>query len=164
MKHYTTNQGFVILFTILISSLVLLMALGIANVATKEVTLSIQSRDAARAFFAADAGMECALYADKHDDAFHQGIASILCNGISIPVTLLNNTATQFSFYSKVGVNDDNCVYVNIDTDYTDIHGVPHLTRITALGYNTLFDNDTQTCGENLSNPRRIERGYRATY
>jgi hypothetical protein len=158
---YHTQKGFVVLFTILISSIVLLMALGITSIATKEVSLSIQSRDAAKAFFAADAGMECALYEDRIALTFPPGGGTPIlfnCNGTLVePAPLMLNS--EYAFYASVGVG--NCVRVDVDKNYNG--GTQ--TRITALGYNTAFGSDgTQTCGENSQNPRRIERGYRATY
>lgn len=157
MTH-SYSQGFVVLFTILISSIVLLMALGITNIATKEITLSIQTRDAARAFFAADAGMECALYQDRVAGTFSGTLAPFQCN--DLPVSVLDDTSPVYTFYASVGVNNDSCVKVEIDKAFNG--GTQ--TRITALGYNTQFDGLNLNCGENTSNARRIERGYRATY
>jgi len=146
------EKGFVVLFTILISSLVLLMALGISSIATKEAQLSIQSKDAARAFFAADTGMECALYADRHDDAFNLGLL-VYCNETPVAVA----GSGPYFFYAPVGVGNDSCVKVTVNKTYNGTQ-----TQITALGYNTTWDGID--CGENTPNPRQVERGYRATY
>jgi hypothetical protein len=58
------NKGFVILFSMLVSSLILLISAGIFNVVQKEVVLSSSARESQRAFYAADSALECALYAD----------------------------------------------------------------------------------------------------
>lgn len=53
-----------ILFSMLISSLILLISAGIFNITQKEVILSSYARESQRAFYAADSALECALYAD----------------------------------------------------------------------------------------------------
>lgn len=58
------NKGFVILFSMLVSSLILLISAGIFNVVQKEVVLSSSARESQRAFYAADSALECALYVD----------------------------------------------------------------------------------------------------
>lgn len=165
MKYYTQEKGFVVLFTILISSIVLLMALGITSIATKEVTLSIQSRDAAKAFFAADAGMECALYQDRVSGIFTGSTPQFGCNDMNGGVQISGNFPI-YVFYVSVGIDYDSCVRVTVNKEHDDLDGDGNYrTRIEALGYNTKFNNDqTLDCGENSQNPRRVERGYRATY
>src|SRR3990167_7435938 len=56
------NFGFTILFAILASAALLIMALGITNITYKEIILSGSAREAGHALFAADTGAECALY------------------------------------------------------------------------------------------------------
>src|SRR3989338_8665500 len=80
MKKLTTNnyqlrinrnRGFVLLFTVLIASVILLIAMGITSISYRETILSTEANDGTVAFFAADTGIECALYADKKiPDAF----------------------------------------------------------------------------------------------
>lgn len=177
MKKNNLQKGFVVLFTILISSIVLLMALGIMSISTKEVTLSIQSRDAAKAFFAADAGMECALYADRQNNAFVPGVpVSLSCNGTPVSVVTTPTFPYNYEFYVDLGQTNPyvGCARVGLikpfSYSYTDSSGtlvnVTNATRIEALGYNTSFVSDNGDCGQssNPNNPRRIERGYRATY
>ena len=66
MKNtFSNNQGFVLLFAVLISSVILAIGTGIFNISIKEITLSRSSRDSQFAFFAADAGAECAFFWDR---------------------------------------------------------------------------------------------------
>mgnify|MGYP000880555562 CR=1 FL=1 len=58
------NKGFVILFSILISSIILLMASGIYNIVQKQVVLSSYAKQSQKAFYAADAALDCALFYD----------------------------------------------------------------------------------------------------
>ena len=61
----SSSTGFVILFAVTISAIILAIALGITNVAFKEVRFSTDARDTNDAFFAADTGAERALFLDK---------------------------------------------------------------------------------------------------
>src|SRR6188472_3700914 len=59
------NKGFVILFAVTISSILLAIALGVANIALKEVKFGTSAKDTNNAFFAADAAIELVLFNDK---------------------------------------------------------------------------------------------------
>lgn len=54
-------EGFVILFSIVVSAIVLLITAGMFRIASQETILSATSRESLRAFYAADSGIECAL-------------------------------------------------------------------------------------------------------
>src|ERR1035437_8041543 len=59
------NRGFVILFAVTLAALLLSIALGVANIALKEIKFGTSARDTNDAFFAADSGIEQALFNDK---------------------------------------------------------------------------------------------------
>lgn len=65
MKQHTPQSGFVLLFAVLISSIVLAVGAGVFNITRKELILSRASRDSQFAFFAADTGAECAFFWDR---------------------------------------------------------------------------------------------------
>ncbi|KKP87370.1 MAG: hypothetical protein UR90_C0007G0008 [Parcubacteria group bacterium GW2011_GWC1_35_8] len=68
MKHkdlQKNNRGFVILFAVTISSIILAIALGVSNVALKEIMFGTSAKDTNEAFFAADTGAEFVLLKDK---------------------------------------------------------------------------------------------------
>ena len=71
------KRGFVLAFSLLISSIVLALAFGIFNILLKQIVLTGSAKDSQIAFYAADAGAECALYWDTHtsrttsDDGFY---------------------------------------------------------------------------------------------
>jgi hypothetical protein len=67
MNTKNTNprtQGFAILYAILVSSLVLLIGVGLYEITAREIVLSSSASQSQVAFFAADTGIECALYWD----------------------------------------------------------------------------------------------------
>lgn len=62
------KSGFVLLFSVLVSGIVLAVGLGIISITLKELLLSNTGKDSQYAFYAADSGLECALYWDlKHE-------------------------------------------------------------------------------------------------
>lgn len=59
-KIYT--KGFALFFSVVIIAVISAISFGLANVVYKQKTLSSLAYDSQTAFYAADAGMECALY------------------------------------------------------------------------------------------------------
>ncbi len=64
IKVVKKNKGFALLFSVLVSSLLLTIGLSILNVSLKELAISTASRQSIYAFYAADSGREYALYTD----------------------------------------------------------------------------------------------------
>jgi hypothetical protein len=58
------NKGFALLFSVLVSSLLLTIGLSIFSIALKELAISTATRQSIHAFYAADSGRECAKYWD----------------------------------------------------------------------------------------------------
>src|SRR3990167_7369760 len=59
------NNGFVILFAVMLSSIILAISLGVANIALKEIKFGTNARDTNDAFFASDTAIEYILFQDK---------------------------------------------------------------------------------------------------
>jgi len=98
------------------------------------------------AFFAADAGLEWALYWDiqrRGDDKFRGSDSTISCLGSSIPVDVTGNRAT----FDIRDTTLDVCASVEVR-----INGLE--TEVFSRGFNTCATSD----------PGRIERGLRAEY
>src|SRR3989338_2121518 len=89
------RSGFVILFAVVISSIVLAITMGVANIALKEIRFSTSAKDTNEAFFAADTGAECAFFNDKSlATAFPYtggGTTPIFCGGASVNVIQTGN-------------------------------------------------------------------------
>jgi len=64
-KRKLSGSGFVLLFAVTISAILLAIALGVANITLKEVKFGTSARDTNSAFFAADTGIEYTLFKDK---------------------------------------------------------------------------------------------------
>lgn len=59
-------RGFVLLYAVVISTLVLAVGISIISIATKQVAISGLGRESQFAFYAANTGTECALFWDFH--------------------------------------------------------------------------------------------------
>lgn len=163
--------GFVALFAVLVSSIVLTISFGLLNIAIKEIILSSSGRESQFGFYAADAGAECALYWDVKgltgigDSIFPTSTASvssysnIKCNnqditegrsigGINFSAWSLDETPTAATttFWFSV-VSEKACSKVEVSKNGNS-------TKIQSYGYNTC----------NFSDPRVIERGIRVSY
>src|SRR3989344_842848 len=58
------QRGSVLYTTVLLVSVVLAISIGVSTIAEKEAIFSSFGRDSQKAFFAADSGLECAMYHD----------------------------------------------------------------------------------------------------
>ncbi len=146
------ERGFVILFAVIITSIVLLVSLGIANVVYKETLLSSSSRDGGYAFFAADSGLECALYWDtlgifdsiaSVDQFRNENRGKITCttdvvvNQIS-PAQELELVQLGPDLYSFLynSLDDNSCAKITINKAFLNpVTGLTQ-TKIDSLGYN----------------------------
>lgn len=144
-----------VLFTVLISSIVLLISLGIANISVNEIALSSAGKEAQYAFFAADTGGECALYWDKLGIFPDPSVVSLVtpppapwqCAGNSIK-GLTANPPYNFSF----DLNGLYCVQISVGKSVS----VAGDTQIVSKGYNV-------PCGQ-ISVGKAVERAVKLSY
>lgn len=137
-KRIHTEKGVALLFVVLLTSVLLLVAIGISNISFKELVFSAEARDSDKAFFSADTGVECGLYLDKQGwfggtpaDPVPQ------CHGDTL--TIASSGVSTYQFIVPI---DGQCVQVNVNKDFTFMdHGVPtSYTEISSIGYNVGTD------------------------
>lgn len=184
------NKGFVILFSILVSSLILLISAGIFSVVQKEVVLSSSARESQRAFYAADSGLECALYSDLIGvgtpiqtpfSANGLGGGTIECGGDSIDIDPVSNYASNsaaeydiaysIEYYNALdgsATDNNSCAYVLIEksSSGTIETGVVISTRITSVGFNICddLDGDGKINDPDFDDPTLLERRLSISY
>lgn len=146
-------RGFTLLLSVLVASTLLAIGYEIFNLASKNVLLSLSGRESQFAFFSADSGVECALYADIQLDAFASTspVTEITCG--DTPSTFTRSVQgqtfrTEFAITYGSGLNQQ-CV--NVIVTRTD---TPKRTTVESYGHNTC-DTTSRT---------RLERAIRATY
>lgn len=125
--------GFAILFSVTLSAIILSIALGVVNIALKEVKFSTSARSTNEAFFAADTGMECALINDKStSDVFVMTGRQKNINCFNQSITV-NRYLTFWDFIiSGMGSNGQGCAKVTVMR--VNI-GLGEETTITSKGY-----------------------------
>ena len=147
------NKGFALLFAIMLSSIILAISIGVANIALKEVNFSTSAKDTNDAFFATDTGIECALMYDKSNPTNNAclGSSAINCAGVTI---FPSGFSPNWNFIiSGLGSSNQSCASVDVSKDL-----VNHTTSIISKGY----DTGNTLC--NSSNANRIERELRVNY
>ncbi len=166
LKNKNNQSGVTLFVAVVIMSILLFISFAVTNIAMKGTIFATSGKDSQIAFYAADAGIECAIYWDSPDPSkFDPAVSGspISCGGVSLvsgaaisgtsTLTLIGgggaNRTSTFGFTLDYGLNSvPYCVIVTVTKN---LNGT---TYIKSRGYNTC---DT-------SNPRRIERGVEVTY
>ena len=153
------NNGFVLLFAVMLSSIILAIALGVASVALKEINFSTSAKDANNAFYSADTGIECALFNDKPPLAIFPNNASqqVTCLGGFININSTDWTNGPWNFVLPgLGSSNDSCAI--IDVTKVTVNGSLS-TTIISKGYNN--GGGFGGCTPNSSS---VERELQVTY
>lgn len=182
MRNYITHhtqRGSTLFYTILVSGLFLLVALGLSDIALQETQFSAFSRDSQTAFYAADTGVECATYWDYVDptaSVFHSdgsppdGFSCInrdIDDGADYQVTAASGPVWQHAtttFWIPFASSDNEpCVQVEVGK-YEHPTGNTK-TVIIARGYN-IADNTAvlSRCNAATTQSRRVQRALRVQY
>lgn len=163
-KH---KEGYTLLVAALIGSFLLSISLSILTLSEKEIRLAVATRDSQLAFYAADIGIECAIYWDIQygggTSAFAENNVSVLpsvddgvdcsgndiVNGWVLDRAVTSATTTFFLDLGVLGEDNDLCAVITVSKTNDGAN-----TKIESRGRNSC---DT-------SNTRRVERAIRVTY
>lgn len=166
MRKYCGGDGFAMLFTVLIISIILAIAIGISSSSFKQSILSGLVRDSQIAFYQADSATECALRyelqvaSSKGRAAPDVPCATLAADGKSITnktyaqTNASAGTSGYFIYEDSTlsgGTGDKTKPCFTMIFDKTDPNGAG---LIQGYGYNTCDDK----------NPRRIERAIEVVY
>lgn len=172
LKIIDNRAGMTLFMTLMITSILLFISFAVINIGLKATSFATSGRDSQYAFYAADSGVECAMYWDSKPatgSAFATSTSgdslNFTCAGssdintgqaVAGTSTLSRiggggdaNPTSVFGFVMNQGTNPVN--YCAIVTVTKNTNGT---TYIKSRGYNTC---DT-------SNPKRVERGVEVTY
>ena len=131
IKINKTKSGFVMLYAIVLSSMLVSVTLGVMNISFKEIGFGTSGIDTNDAFFAADTGVECALYNDKitmNKFPVTGPATGINCAGVNI-LPVFSSGVYNF-VVPEFGNEGENCVKVTVDKS------IPPTVSITSKGYN----------------------------
>jgi len=171
LRKLKANDGFVLIFSVIIASILLSVGLAMFSIALKELILSASGRNSQFAFYAADSAIECAIYWDIRYSGFSESVfatssdssilpqgSNVLCNGEDITLASTgwdSSTGWDISGVSSSGATtvfdmafaNGSCATVSVIKESGN-------TRVDSRGYNTC----------DLNNTRRVERGLRVRY
>ncbi|MCX6751298.1 MAG: hypothetical protein NT161_00820 [Candidatus Nomurabacteria bacterium] len=152
IKKIKKNKGFVLLFVIVISSIILAITLSIMNISLKEIKFGTSARDTNDAFFAADAGSECALFNDKSTQnkfPLAGPAVTITCANVSI-LPVFSSGVYRFTV-ANLGSMGQSCAIVTVDKSVSPV-------SVISKGYNV----GDASCLSSSAN--RVERELQMTF
>jgi hypothetical protein len=142
IKKIKENKGFVLLFAMMISAIILAVALGGMNIAENEVAFSISGKDTNDAFFAADTGAECAMYFDRPtvNEAFGtlatpQTATSLVCAGNTVTIAAGPPTEKWTFNLNDIGNGGGSCAMITVDKT-NSLNTTPPTIEISSIGVN----------------------------
>jgi len=185
-KIFIQNQGYALLFAVLVSAVVLGVGVSILNISRKEILLTAGAQKSQYAFYAADAGYECSLYQDLKLNVFSDTAnppASIQCGVTypsssptlySSPVKLTaqtpigNTTEYDYAFFVPVS-NAGSCAAVTISKFITTVTvGTSTVTTASTTvisdGFNIGWNTTVSPPDCSASNDTKVERALLANY
>jgi hypothetical protein len=158
-KKNNQKKGVALLFSILLSSVLFTVATGIIKIALEEVKFNAPLRDAGEAFFAADIGVECAMYNDTVNAFKADGTAPGSINCVfQQSISITGNNPWTFAI-GGLGNSGNACAQVTIEKTF-DGNDPPNLlnTKIISRGHT----NGDLNC--NPSSFNRAERVIEVNY
>jgi hypothetical protein len=173
----TTNKkrGVAIFIAVVTVSALMLIALAISDIAYKEQVISASGRDSRIAFFAADSGVECALFHDlkgSTDGLFAfarpNGVAqvgTISCGETNLePDVTFDGSRAITTFYFNVSNTPKACSVVRV-VKVPAADGAIN-TLIESRGYNNhcVITDPTPSNPLVEDGPRNLERSIQVTY
>ncbi len=157
------KKGFALLYTALVSSLLLSLAMSISVIVMKDIRLSSISRESQKAFYAADSAAECALYWDFRKDKFATSTVTTSganCSGVDIADS--SHELPGLDYDGVAGIGGTNVTKYQYDIDgktcakvFVYKSSTAPKTRIEARGYNTSCGSDSRV---------KLERAVRLEY
>ncbi len=168
------QKGIAILIAVIAVSAMLLIALAISDISFKEQVLTFFGRDSKTAFYAANSGIECALFHDFGggvDGSFKfptstasgsTGTVQCANQALDTDVSADTNSAVT-SFFFNVNSEASSCSIVRVTKT---VVGNSIQTTVESRGYNNTCDESRDPSDPALSDDsaRNLERALRMTY
>lgn len=152
MQKQESKKAFISLFTVLLATVILAIAVGMTTVALKQIVLTSTADQANDAFYSADSGLQCVIMLDLAG-AFQVGSGSTVNCGTVEGIAVDSSDSGVFKLNGLAGGFDwenGNCVRITVNK----LNGA---TQIESLGYN-------MSCEDIAQSPRSVERALRVRY
>ncbi len=183
------KKGFLLVISIMIAAVVLTVGLGAAGITYKEIIISSFSKESQKAFYAADSGIECALYWDLrwngNQSAFAtstSGVANAAPATSNLPgnnqdITDPSSTKAKWAQSGISGIGAITDFEFSLATDLTQASGEPYVIIRVEKKWNDINNDNIFTVNEEFTtiisygynvkeptNPRRVNRSIVKTY
>jgi len=113
------KRGFVVLFAIILSTVILSISMGISQIALKEVKFTLSGVDANDAFYAADAGAECAMFLDQNPNVSPFVVSGMInnteCPDLTVAPIVSHYTATVTDLTINLPNSSKKCASVHVN-------------------------------------------------
>ncbi len=160
------QRGFALLIAVIFMSVMLSFGLALGSLGYKQEVLASSAIESQYAFYAADAGLECALYADQGQGQnifaytdYNGNPKSIMCDGTTFLVTQVQSTS-QLVSTARLSLDSTTshprCADVTI---YKPAPGSGLQTYLFSQGYDISCDTV-----ENPGSARFVSRGIDIFY
>ena len=150
----TGQAGFAMLFTVLIVTLILSIAIGISNLSLKQTILSSLAKDSQISFYEADTVVECGLYHDIVVGSFPLGTdpsaapSQISCGDDIFSLDTKESYMDYLIYKQEVIDASKPCASIVFD-------------KATDIGTNIIQGRGYNICN---TNPRQVERALEVRY
>lgn len=141
-------EGFTLLLAVLITSMVLAISFGFSIFVIRELNISIVGRESQKAVFAADSGIECALYWDLAQKKFATTSPPCPCT--------IRCLGQDYTVGGPAGISEFTLNFTNGACAMIKVNKITYYpkTRIESKGHSV--------CA--AGGPIRTERAFRVTY
>ena len=117
-----SERGFALLVAVIFMSTVLTLGLALGSLGYKQQLIASSSIASQIAFYVADAGLECGLYADQQENTFNYDsnvnapAPSMKCDGaFGIATSTISHTADQWATTGRFSLDSNtHCVDVTV--------------------------------------------------
>jgi hypothetical protein len=147
------GKGFAMLFTVLIVTLILSIAIGISTLSLKQTILSSLAKDSQISFYEADTAVECGLYYDTVTGAFPVGT-----DGSTAPSTI---TCGNKDFSLDSSSTMDYLIYKQNAIGASSPCSSILFDKATTPGTNVIQGRGYNICS---TSPRQVERALEVLY
>jgi hypothetical protein len=148
------ESGFALLYSVIVITLILTIAISISNISYKQGILSSLAKDSQIAFYQADAGAECALYWDAAGNLFPLGssvstVPDTLQCGDALMHLVPDQSADDYFLYEESSPAATEPCFTFVIDKVTD----PAVSTVEARGHNVC-----------AAGPRQVERAVQVRY
>lgn len=167
-KKSRNEAGVTLFVAVVVMSILVFVSFAAISITLKSTIFASSGRDSQYAFYAADAGLECAIYWDaKFDPSKFDVITSgspITCAGFGMSNNQAISGTTTPTRIGGGGVSNRTSTFGFVMNQ--GLNSVPHCSIVTvtknADGTTIIKSRGYNTCDPN--NPMRVERGIEINY